>query len=179
MQDSIRMLCWLVLSLLIVWWGYAVAAVFHEVGHAMAGMLSGGSVYMLRLGSCLWLSGGGWYVVKQKGLCPAQCLVVCKSCRGFCITAAGGCAANLFTGSLAFIMLAGSGGWNMWNGVLLGFGSISALMAGVNWCKGLGRNDGRMYRQVRNDARKSEEYCRQQRQAVFCLEYGLVEEVFV
>lgn len=163
---------------------YKVAALIHEGGHALFGWLFGGVCLWIRLGTILWVPGGGFVRGGRRKLNSAgECVLLCPDKKSLRWAAYGGGFANLFSALIAgvFFIWLGKGGrifCPFGLGVTL-FIICSLLMAFLSlffrW--GGEKNDGVLAKKCRED-----EFCRRmqrdQQRDLLRLEYGLLEEMF-
>lgn len=165
---------------------YTAAALCHEAGHALFGILFGARCLWIRVGSVLWVPGGGVFIeISGKGRRPGECVLFCpgrKSC--FC-AAVGGGAVNFAAGAI------GVWGWRFqspWrNGsvsafyvFLILFSVVSFLMAGLSLvpCKIGGKNDGGTAGALLRDREFYKRMQRNQQRDLLRLEFGMLEEMF-
>lgn len=163
---------------------YGIAALFHEGGHALFGRLFGGTCLWIRLGTILWVPGGGFIRGGRRKLSSAgECVLLCPDKKSLRWAAYGGGFANLFSALTAgvFLICLGKRGRIFCPpglGVIL-FIICSLLMAFLSLYFGWGgeKNDGVLARKCRE-----EEFCRRvqrnQQRDLLRLEYGLLEEMF-
>ncbi len=163
---------------------YGIAALFHEGGHALFGRLFGGTCLWIRLGTILWVPGGGFIRGGRRKLSSAgECVLLCPDKKSLRWAAYGGGFANLFSALTAgvFLICLGKRGRIFCPpglGVIL-FIICSLLMAFLSLYFGWGgeKNDGVLARKC-----QEEEFCRRvqrnQQRDLLRLEYGLLEEMF-
>lgn len=163
---------------------YGIAALFHEGGHALFGRLFGGTCLWIRLGTILWVPGGGFIRGGRRKLSSAgECVLLCPDKKSLRWAAYGGGFSNLFSALTAsvFLICLGKRGRIFCPpglGVIL-FIICSLLMAFLSLYFGWGgeKNDGVLARKC-----WEEEFCRRvqrnQQRDLLRLEYGLLEEMF-
>lgn len=165
---------------------YAVAVLCHESGHAIFGMLFGAKCLWIRVGSVLWVPGGGVFVKAGRGgRTPGECVLSCPDKKSCVWAAVGGPAVNLLTGA------AGAWGWHLQELLEGGafsifsvfkiiFPGVSCFMALLNLfpCKAGGKNDGKMAGELCKDKEFYKKMRKNQQRDLLRLEFGILEEMF-
>lgn len=163
---------------------YCLAALCHEWGHCMCGMMYGARLCVLRVGACIWTGGHikPWVRLKRYHT-PGQCLLWCENEKALCVAAAGGCLCNFVSGVISFFLLSGvtekhnlcpDGVGGM---LLFDFALLSVLMSLINMLPLSCGSDGARLIRLTGDARLRRDMCEDMRNACFLVENGAAEEV--
>ena len=163
---------------------YWLAALCHEWGHCVCGMMCGARLCVLRVGAFIWTGGHikPWVQLKRYHT-PGQCLLWCENEKALCAAAVGGCLCNFVSGVISFFLLAkleekhalrpnGVGGM-----LLFDFALLSVLMSLINILPLSWGSDGARLIRLTGDVQLRRDMCEDMRNACFLVENGAAEEV--
>ena len=158
-----------ILFFALIWLGYLIQVVLHELGHLVGGLLSGYRFSSFRIGRTVLMKKGGKWKIKRFFLAGTggQCLMIPPESKNgrypVVLGTLGGALFNLFFGLLFLLLTWLTLGVSIWLTVFLGanafFGLFFALLNGIPLRLSMVPNDGATVISLKRNPLAAKEFC--------------------